>query len=94
MRMPRPDPDDMAWPDVKPPFPVNSARVTPDGALWVQRHVAYGEPQLFDVFDRAGVLVRQVELSPGRQIVGFGKGVVYVVNVDEDDLQWLEAYKL
>ncbi len=92
MRMPRPDPDDMEWPEVKPPFPANAARVTPDGALWVQRHVAYGQPQLFDVFDQTGVRVRQVELLPGRRIVGFGDGVVYVVNVDEDDLQWLEAY--
>jgi hypothetical protein len=94
IQMPRPEPDDMEWPDVKPPFPVNAARVTPDGALWVQRHVAYGQPQLFDVFDRAGVRIRQVELPPGREIVGFGVGVVYVVNVDEDDLQWLEAYEL
>jgi hypothetical protein len=60
----------------------------------VQRHVALGQPQLFDVFDRAGVRILQVELPPGREIVGFGVGVVYVVNVDEDDLQWLEAYEL
>ena len=92
MRIPRPDPDDMEWPEVKPPFPANAARVTPDGALWVQRHVAHGQPQLFDVFDQSGVRVRQVELPPNRQIVGFGEGLVYVVNVDEDGLQWLEAY--
>lgn len=93
MRLPRPDPDDMEWPEVKPPFSQNAARVAPDGALWVQRSVAHGEPQLFDVFDGSGVRVRQVELLPGRQIVGFGDGVVYVVNVDEDELQWLEAYE-
>ena len=93
MRLPRPDPDDMEWPEVKPPFPQSAARVTPDGALWVQRSVAHGEPQLFDVFDGAGVRVRQVELLPGRQIVGFGAGVVYVVRVDEDELQWLEVYR-
>jgi hypothetical protein len=92
MQMPRPDPDDMEWPDVKPAFGTNAARATPDGFIWVQRHVASDAPPLFDVFDSTGTRVRQVELKRGQQLVGFGDGVVYVVNVDDDDLQWLEAY--
>jgi hypothetical protein len=92
MRVPRPDPDEQEWPEFKPPFPNSAASVTPDGDLWVQRHVAFGEPALYDVFDRAGRLTRRVELSEGRSVVGFGDGKLYAVNTDEDDLQWLEVY--
>jgi hypothetical protein len=92
IRMPRPDPDEMDWPDVKPAFPRQAATVSPDGELWVQRHVAHGAPARYDVFDATGARVRQVEFPKGRQLAGFGRGVVYLVRVDEDDLQWLEEY--
>lgn len=94
MRMPRPDPDDIEWPEFKPAFDRQAARVTPGGELWVQRHVAFSEPATYDVFDDAGNRVRQVVLPEGRQLVGFGEGMVFLVNVDEDDLQWLEAYRM
>jgi len=29
-----------------------------------------------------------------RALVGFGDGMVFLVNVDEDDLQWLEGYRM
>ena len=48
----------------------------------------------FDVFDDSGNRVRQVVLPEGRQLVGFGDGMVFLVNVEEDDLQWLEAYRM
>ncbi len=94
MRVPRPDPDDMEWPEFKPAFDRRAARVTPGGELWVQRHVAFSEPATYDVFDDSGDRVRQVVLPEGRQLVGFGDGMVFLVNVDEDDLQWLEAYRM
>ncbi len=94
MRVPRPDPGDMEWPEFKPAFDRRAARVTPGGELWVQRHVAFSEPATYDVFDDSGNRVRQVVLPEGRQLVGFGDGMVFLVNVDEDDLQWLEAYRM
>jgi hypothetical protein len=48
---------------------------------------------VYDVFDVAGRLTRQIALDGERVIVGFGAGAVYVARTDEDDLQWLERYR-
>jgi len=82
------------WPDVMPAFKANRIRVAPDGTLWVERYVSAGSAATFDVFDRAGRLLRQVILPAGRRIAGFGEGVLYAVYGDESDLQWLEKYRL
>jgi hypothetical protein len=91
--LPRPNIDELDWPEVKPPFPRNALRVTPDGEAWVQRHVKSGEPETYDVFDASGRRVRQVVLPEGRTLVGFGRGTLYASNEDEDGLQWLERYR-
>ena len=88
----RPDIEDVTWPEAKPPFPEGAATITPEGELWVQRHVPFGEPVTFDAFDESGRLSKKVILPEGRQIIGFGRGTLYAVTVDEDDLQWLERY--
>jgi len=94
VRMPRPDPAEMAWPEVKPPFDASEVRFAPDGTLWVQRYVKHGDPTRVDVFDRDGRIVRQIAFPAGRRFVGFGAGVVYLVHKDADDLEWLEKYGL
>ena len=48
---------------------------------------------VYDVFDGAGRLSRQITLRPRSRVVGFGKGTVYVTRSDEDDLQYLERYR-
>ena len=80
MTMPRPDTEGLEWPEVKPPFPSDGLRMTPDGELWIGRYMRAGEAQSFDVFDESG-----------RRVVGFGNGTL-TVYADEDDLQWLERY--
>jgi hypothetical protein len=92
--VPRPDLDEVEFPDFKPPFPSNAARVTPEGEVWVMRHQSHRDERraLFDVFDQRGELVKQVQLPEGRRLVGFGDSVLYAVVTDEDDLQWLERY--
>lgn len=91
--MPRPDIDEIEFPDYKPPFPVSGVRATPDGQVWVQRYQRHSEDRvLFDVFNDRGELVKQVQLPAGRRLVGFGDGVLYAVMTDEDDLEWLERY--
>jgi hypothetical protein len=45
-----PDLDSLAWPDHKPAFVSNGVWVTPQGDVWVQRHVSAGEPVWFDVW--------------------------------------------
>jgi hypothetical protein len=53
-----------------------------------------GHPPAFDVFGMNGAIKGRVLLPAGRQIAGFGNGVVYAVRNDEYDLQWLERYEL
>jgi hypothetical protein len=93
--VPRPDLDEVEFPDHKPPFPSDAARATPEGEVWVLRHQSHRDEvrALFDVFDRRGELVNRVRLPEGRRLVGFGDGVLYAVVTDDDDLQWLERYR-
>jgi hypothetical protein len=48
----------------------------------------------YDVFDATGKLTGQVVFPPRTRIVGFGKGVVYTVRADEDDLQYLQKWAM
>ena len=91
-RMVGPQVADEDWPEVKPPFPSSAVTATPEGHLWVLRHVALGTPPEYDVFDGNGDRVRTVILAENSRVVGFGNGVVYVARTDDDDLQWLERY--
>jgi hypothetical protein len=89
-----PDLDGYDWPDHKPPFRAENIWVTPSGDAWVERSMPAGHPPAFDVFGMNGAIKGRVLLPAGRQIVGFGDGVVYAVRNDEYDLQWLERYEL
>jgi hypothetical protein len=82
-----------ALPDYWPPFGQGAAKADVDGHLWVRtsarRDGAIGGP-IYDVIDRTGMLIDRVQVPPGRQIVGFGKGgVVYMVARDTGGA-WLE----
>jgi hypothetical protein len=94
VRPPRPNPGDLQWPETLPIFE-GPAWISPSGEVWVRRHrAATTRSPLFDLFDGAGRLVRQVELPADRRLVGLGNGTVYAVRVDDDGLQWLERYAL
>lgn len=93
MRPPKPNIDEQTWPDVMPPF-TGQVVVTPEGEAWVQRsQPARIKTPLFDVFDGSGRPVKQVALPEGRRLVGMGRGVLYAVRTDENDLQWIERYR-
>ena len=47
-----------------------------------------------DVFDAQGRLARRVTLEGERFVLGFGPGVVFVGREDEDDLVWVERYRI
>lgn len=85
--------------DTKPPFEAGVGRVgtvlaSPDGEVWVLRTRPAGDKvPSYDVFDKSGALVKKVSLNPSSRVAGFGKGTVYVVRTDEDDLQYLQRYK-
>ncbi|MCC6927811.1 MAG: hypothetical protein IT359_02360 [Gemmatimonadaceae bacterium] len=82
-----------AWPKVKPPFA--AVRAAPDGRLWVVRAIGGAtEISEYDVIAPDGKLVRRVRTPKNVTLIGFGKGVLYGVRKDEDDLRYLQRYRL
>jgi hypothetical protein len=86
-----PDPE---FAETKPPFSgPNAALVSSDGEVWVLKNQPAGvENPIYDVFDRAGKLIRKVTLAPRSRVMGFGERTVYVVRTDEDDLEYLQRH--
>jgi hypothetical protein len=65
------------------------------GELWVLRtRPAHADTRVYDVFDAQGRLARRVTLEGERFILGFGPQVVFVGRVDDDDLVWVERYRM
>jgi hypothetical protein len=86
--------DQYDWPEKKPPFYSGRIPIDPLGRAWVRRHVDAGDPSTYDIFDEAGSRVGNFRLENGNQVVGFGKGSVYVVAYDELDLSYLQRYAM
>ena len=84
------------WPEYLPPFLGNgAAQVAPNGQLWVLQASASDDVlPTYDIFDAAGKLSARVQLAKRSRVVGFGNNTVYVVRSDEDDLQYLQRYRL
>lgn len=81
-----------SWPKVRPPFA--GARAAPDGRLWVARTMAdYDAVMEYDVLAPGGRLERRVRAPKGVSLIGFGKGVVYAVRKDADELRYLQRYR-
>jgi len=83
------------WPEYFPPFLGNAVQVAPNGQVWVlQASASDDAAPTYDIFDAAGKLTSRVQLAKRSRVVGFGSGTVYVVRSDEDDLQYLQRYRL
>ena len=85
------------WPESMPPFAVQRfgpPRVAPNGELWVPRSRVAKDAQTYDVFDAGGKLVSRVAMPKGTRVVGFGNGTIYAYRMDEDDLVYLQRYRL
>lgn len=78
----------------KPPFYGNeSALVTPDGQIWIQRTRASGDPvSVYDIFDARGGFMQQISFGARSRLVGFGLGTMYVARSDDDDLEYLQRF--
>jgi hypothetical protein len=86
-----PDPE---FPAFKPPFELG-ALARPNGELWVLRsRKATDSVPVYDVFNSTGTLIERIALPPMSRVVGFGIGTVYVARADQDDLQYLQRYRL
>lgn len=67
------------WPPTVEPFGRGSLLLTPTGEALVMRIRTADAPDTrYDVIDRHGVRVRQLELPADQRIVGFGAHAVYV----------------
>lgn len=82
------------WPRDLPPFLAAAVSFASDGALWIQRTTAAGEPPTFDVIDEVPQVVGRVELPMDARLVGFGDETAYVVRRDNMDLEYLQRYRL
>lgn len=87
------------WPEFVPPFQSagnsGAAQTRPNGEIWVLRTRRPGDDiPTFDVFDGSGRLIGKVSLPKNTRLLGFGQGTVYLVRVDDDDLQYLQRYRL
>jgi hypothetical protein len=82
------------WPDYLPPFLTSAVWFASNGILWVERTTNAGEPPSFDMIDDSAQVVARIALPSSRRLVGFGRGVLYLVRIDEVDLEYLERYRL
>jgi hypothetical protein len=48
----------------------------------------------YNVYDRAGTLVRQLRLPPRTRLMGLGRGSVYLARNDSSGLQYLRRYRI
>ncbi len=88
------------WPETAPAFvrmpwrtEPTSLAASPDGRLLVLRFPQEGETgNRYDIIDRAGKLVGRLQLDLRQQIVGFGRGSVYLSETDDDGLQRLTRH--
>ena len=90
------EPED--WPKFLPPFVAafseRVARFAPDGTLWILRTAPADAPPTFDLINRAGQIAARLILPPHTRLVGFGSDTVYLVRIDDDDLEHLQRFAL
>lgn len=81
------------WAATKPAY--ISLVSAPDGRLWVALSGPTGSRTVrFDVLSGTGALLAHIQLAPGESLAGIGRGTVYTIRMDEDDLQYLRRYQL
>ena len=80
-----------SWPAQKPAY--NTLLVAPDGFVWVAQSQPTGSKRAaFDILDGTGARRAQVMMPAGERMVALGRGAVYTVRVDEDELQYVRKY--
>ena len=85
-------PDDIFPTELSPFLEVRATVVDrATSRTWVARSYAAGTTDRhYDVFDLSGTIVRRVVIKNRGQVLGFGKGVVFVGYPDEDDVLRIE----
>jgi hypothetical protein len=68
--------------------------VSPEGDVWVQRTAAESDTvSRYDIFAVGGGIVKHAVFPARTRVVGFGRGAIYAVRIDDDDLQHLQRFK-
>lgn len=83
------------WPATKPPF-LAIVRPSPRGEIIVQRlrQSTKADTALFDFLsDKTGKLLFQLDLGMRGRLVGVGAKYLYVLRLDEDDVEFLGRYR-
>jgi len=88
------DAQGIRWPLRLPSFIPDQIRFDLLGRLWVQRYVAVASHSLFDVIGENGSVLFEVSAPSRSRLVGFGRGLVFLVRQDADDVEWLQAFRL
>jgi len=80
-----------SWPAQKPAY--TNLLVAPDGFVWVsQSRPTASKLERFDILDGTGARRAQVTMPAGERVIALGRGAVYTVRVDEDELQYIRKY--
>ena len=81
------------WPKFLPPFQPEALIAMPDGNVLVERTPDATISELvYDIVDRTGSLNGRIHVGPRERIVGFGRGTVYTVLIDDDELEHLRRH--
>lgn len=81
--------------ETKPAVKGGGVLIDESGRAWVERSQAAGaKTNRWDVFDRTGKVVMQVEGPAGSRLVGFDRSWVYAVRTDDDDLLHLQRFRM
>lgn len=89
-QMQTPDDD---WPDVMPPYQQGEIMFSPDGDVILRRQPSADLPGVaYYVVDRRGRLLGVIELKANERIIGAGAKSLYVVESDNDDLQYIRRH--
>ena len=91
--MKRPYTEPTEWPEFLPPY-LGQVFFGSDNLLWIPRTTVPGKPTTFDIIDGQGKVFERVELPPRTKLVGFGAKTLYIVRLDDDDLQYLQRHPL
>jgi hypothetical protein len=81
------------WPAHLPPFQPNALIPAPDGSLLIERTLdATKDGRFYDRVDRSGRLIERLVTGIHERIVGFGRGTVFTVLQNEDELELLRRH--
>jgi hypothetical protein len=89
------DPDSRDdWPEFLPAFLPGALIAAADDRVWIARTPEPEGRLVLDVVDRSGRRVGRVSVGGNERILAVSRSAVYVVQTDDDGIQWLRRHPL